>query len=68
MIYLLEKSVCIPVLGELMTNIIMTRVNFIFEVKSQSITETGLLQKGGTFSTSVSNQEIHFIEYHLEYG
>lgn len=41
------KSICIPVLGELLTNIIMTRVNFIFEVYAVSKNKLGILEKGG---------------------
>lgn len=40
------KSICIPVLGELMTNIIMSRVNFVFEVYATSINKLGILEKG----------------------
>lgn len=40
------KSICIPVLGELMTNIVMSRVNFIFEVKLATKNKMGILQKG----------------------
>jgi len=40
------KSICIPVLGELMTNIVMSRVNFIFEVYSENINKLGILEKG----------------------
>jgi len=40
------KFICIPVLGELMTNIIMSRVNFIFEVYSSNMNKLGILEKG----------------------
>lgn len=40
------KMICIPVLGELMTNIIMTRMNFIFEVVTKNKEKMGILQKG----------------------
>lgn len=40
------KMICIPVLGELMTNIIMTRVNFIFEVSTKNKVKKGILEKG----------------------
>lgn len=40
------KSICIPVLGELLTNVVMSRVNFIFEVYSENINKLGILQKG----------------------
>lgn len=40
------KFICIPVLGELMTNIVMTRVNFIFEVYSKNKAKLGILEKG----------------------
>jgi len=41
------KSICIPVLGELMTNIVMSRVNFIFEVYGETKNKMGILEKGG---------------------
>ncbi len=40
------KFICIPVLGELMTNIVMSRVNFIFEVYSKNRAKLGILEKG----------------------
>jgi len=40
------KSICIPVLGELLTNVVMSRVNFIFEVYSENINKLGILDKG----------------------
>jgi hypothetical protein len=40
------KYICIPVLGELMTNIVMSRVNFIFEVEMEAKSRMGILKKG----------------------
>lgn len=40
------KFICIPVLGELMMNIIMARVNFIFEAQSKNKAKMGILDKG----------------------
>lgn len=40
------KFICIPVLGEMITNIVLSRVNFIFEMALGSNIESGTLTKG----------------------
>ena len=40
------KFICIPVLGELMSSIVLSRVNFITEMKNINDTKTGSLNKG----------------------
>lgn len=40
------KFICIPVLGELIPNIVTTRINFIFEMEQFNELETGTLSKG----------------------
>jgi len=40
------KHICIPVIGEMIPNIVLSRVNFIFEMEMQNATKTGTLNKG----------------------
>lgn len=40
------KFICLPVVGEMITNIILSRLNFIFEMQTDNITKSGLLKKG----------------------
>lgn len=40
------KFICIPVLGEMLTNIILSRVNFVFEMDLGNNIESGTLSKG----------------------
>jgi hypothetical protein len=40
------KFICIPVLGEMITNIVLSRVNFIFEMALGNNIESGTLTKG----------------------
>ena len=40
------KFINLPVLGELMTNIVLSRINFIFETTTKSNVKTGTLKKG----------------------
>ncbi len=40
------KFICIPVLGELMTNIVLSRVNFIMDMQNTNDVKTGSLNKG----------------------
>ena len=40
------KFICIPVLGELMSSIVLSRVNFITDMKNINDTKTGSLNKG----------------------
>lgn len=40
------KFICIPVLGELMSSIVLARVNFVTEMKNTNDTRTGSLNKG----------------------
>ena len=57
------KYICIPVIGELMTNIIMTRINFIFEVYSENKNKLGILKKGeGNFYILPRGNKIYSYE------
>jgi len=40
------KFICIPVLGELMSSIVLSRVNFVTEMMNQNDVKTGSLNKG----------------------
>jgi hypothetical protein len=40
------KGICIPVLGEMVVNIILSRMNFIFEVENRNELTTATLNKG----------------------
>ena len=40
------KFICIPVLGELISNVVLTRVNFIVEMANKNDVKTGSLNKG----------------------